>query len=628
VTINQAVGQLDPTSSSPINFTVVFNEPVTGFTNADVTFSGAGATTATVTEAAPNDRTTYNVAISGMNADGTVTATVNVNAAQDDALNNSAASTSTDNTVQFVSQLGITVRDAKIAEPSSGSANVIFTVTLSAPAITPITVDFITSDGTAKDGVGEANQDYTPSSGSVTFAVGQQVRTIHVPALADSDNAEIDETMTVTLSNPTPNSTIADGTGIGTITVASPAGTLLISEFRQFGPGLGNDPLDDFVEIYNNTDAAITVPAGGYGLFRMPSTCLAADQPQLIGTIPAGVIIPARGHFLFTGPIANYTLKDYGSTDGGKHNALLTADLGANENFALFATANVSQISSLNRFDAVGFGANNQNACDLLRESSTLLNPVTTNLTLLGQHSFARKICEWVQGLGCTAVPAGSPKDTNVNSVDFRFSDTNITDAGAGQNLGAPGPERAPDPGFPGVPGSVGGSPIKRDAPAGNSGMNVFLLDTSVGSAVGPNRVRNTGDPLGTFGTMTLRYRVFNNTGAPITRLRYRIIDISTTPQPPGIADLRARTGGDMTVDVNPTVYCSGATPCTVLVKGTTLETPSGPPNHGGYNATLASGTVTTVMPLADGASIPISFLLAVQQTGTFRFYIIVEALP
>src|SRR5207237_3367417 len=36
VTINQAIGQADPTNVSPINFTVVFSEPVTGFTSADV----------------------------------------------------------------------------------------------------------------------------------------------------------------------------------------------------------------------------------------------------------------------------------------------------------------------------------------------------------------------------------------------------------------------------------------------------------------------------------------------------------------------------------------------------------------------------------------------------------------
>src|SRR5439155_1070245 len=37
VTINQAAGQADPTSASPITFTAVFSEPVSGFTGSDVT---------------------------------------------------------------------------------------------------------------------------------------------------------------------------------------------------------------------------------------------------------------------------------------------------------------------------------------------------------------------------------------------------------------------------------------------------------------------------------------------------------------------------------------------------------------------------------------------------------------
>ena len=40
MTIDQAAGQADPTNTSPVNFTVVFSEPVTGFTDTDVTLSG------------------------------------------------------------------------------------------------------------------------------------------------------------------------------------------------------------------------------------------------------------------------------------------------------------------------------------------------------------------------------------------------------------------------------------------------------------------------------------------------------------------------------------------------------------------------------------------------------------
>jgi LPXTG-site transpeptidase (sortase) family protein len=98
VSINQAVGQSDPATSGPINFTVVFGESVTDFATGDVTLSGtAGATTATVT----GSGTTYNVAVSGMNVDGTVIASIPAAAASDALGNPSSASSGGDNQVTF-----------------------------------------------------------------------------------------------------------------------------------------------------------------------------------------------------------------------------------------------------------------------------------------------------------------------------------------------------------------------------------------------------------------------------------------------------------------------------------------------------------------------------------------------
>lgn len=98
VTINQAGGQADPATVSPINFTVVFSESTTNFATGDVTLSGtAGATTGIVT----GSGTTYNVAVSGMTANGTVIATITAGKATDAAGNGNTASTSTDNTVTW-----------------------------------------------------------------------------------------------------------------------------------------------------------------------------------------------------------------------------------------------------------------------------------------------------------------------------------------------------------------------------------------------------------------------------------------------------------------------------------------------------------------------------------------------
>jgi hypothetical protein len=99
VTIDQAVGQADPTKDSPINFTVVFSESVSDFVTGDVTLSGtAGATTAVVT----GSGTTYNIAVSGMTSNGTVIATIGAGVAHDAVGNPNTTSTSTDNQVTYV----------------------------------------------------------------------------------------------------------------------------------------------------------------------------------------------------------------------------------------------------------------------------------------------------------------------------------------------------------------------------------------------------------------------------------------------------------------------------------------------------------------------------------------------
>jgi hypothetical protein len=42
----------------------------------------------------------------------------------------------------------------------------------------------------------------------------------------------------------------------------------------------------------------------------------------------------------------------------------------------------------------------------------------------------------------------------------------------------------------------------------------------------------------------------------------------------------------------------------------------------------MSAGTVTLATPLANGASLDVRFLLGIQQTGSFKFYFNIEALP
>jgi hypothetical protein len=65
-----------------------------------------------------------------------------------------------------------------------------------------------------------------------------------------------------------------------------------------------------------------------------------------------------------------------------------------------------------------------------------------------------------------------------------------------------------------------------------------------------------------------------------------------------------------------------------VAPAGTTLEAPPSQPNGGGFNSSMSAGTVTLGTPLANGASINLQFLMGLQQTGNFKIYLNIEALP
>jgi hypothetical protein len=148
VTINQAAGQSDPTGTAPVHFTVVFSEPVTGFSaGTDVTLTGTAVpVTAVITETAPNNGTTYDVAVSGMTGSGTVIASIAAGVAADAAGNLNSPGSSTDNTVTWdVTALSVTINQAAGQADPTNTAPVNFTVEFS-KAVS----DFTTGDATLR----------------------------------------------------------------------------------------------------------------------------------------------------------------------------------------------------------------------------------------------------------------------------------------------------------------------------------------------------------------------------------------------------------------------------------------------------------------------------------------------
>jgi hypothetical protein len=468
----------------------------------------------------------------------------------------------------------IFINNASVAEPTSGTAPMAFTVTLQYAYGSPVSVNYTTADGTATAGT-----DYTAKSGMLTFSSGETVRTVVVDVLADGDAGETNEDFTLQLLETPVNGYLGmDTTGTGTITTANPPGTVLISEVRTSGPG---GPNDDFVELYNNTDATIDI--GNFSLVKSGSNCAVA--PIVVAVVPAGTMLPARGHYLIAGSAYSLT-----TTAAANQTLLAVNDIEADRNLALFDTATPLNFSTETRRDAVGFAGNNTGDCALLIEGTTL--PAAGGST--SEYSFARKLT------------SGLPQDTNDNTADFMLvSTTPAVPVGSVTTpiLGAPGTENM-------------ASPIQR-----NATIKSALIDPTVNSAAPPNRVRSSfgANPTNAaFGTLSIQRRFKNTLGVAVTRLRFRVVDLTT---------INNRTAGqsDLRVLSSTGVVTNSAGNTVVTVNGLTLEQPV-QPNGGGLNSTL-----TVVLPgggLAPGNTIDVQFLLGVQEQGAFSFFVNVEALP
>ena len=103
------------------------------------------------------------------------------------------------------------------------AGNVIISVARVDGATGIVTVDYATSNGTAS-----AGSDYTSTSGTLTFNQGETSKTISIPIVNDGV-FEADETVNITLSNPTGGATL--GTPVtATLTIKAPPLVLVLEE--------------------------------------------------------------------------------------------------------------------------------------------------------------------------------------------------------------------------------------------------------------------------------------------------------------------------------------------------------------------------------------------------------------
>ncbi|HYE66275.1 MAG TPA: lamin tail domain-containing protein [Pyrinomonadaceae bacterium] len=371
-------------------------------------------------------------------------------------------------------------------------------------------------------------------------------------------------------------------------------GNVLISEFRLAGPGQDSTSRvrDEFIELYNNTDAPIDLSGYNLGGFD-PALNGPAGGLDFVQPLPGGSIIPPRGHLLI-GDSVGYTLGAYAVLDFD------TAPVYNDDFFIHDQGIRLTSPGGTVVYDSVGFiGGGGPGAAIDYVEGTGLprvsIPPV--------QWSWVRKMM------------SGRPQDTNNNAADFMLVAADGNNTLLTAVLGAPGPENIL-------------------APRASSEINPSPLDSKVSNSSAPNLVRvfcaSAGPALGTppcdantspLGFLSIRRKFTNNTGEDVTRLRFRVVDITTLGTPFETAlqsDLRA---------VSSSAFTMGSGSNSVSVKGTTLEEPPAQALGGGINSSLSVGTITLDAPLPAGGTVNVQLLLGVWSTGSFRFFINIEGL-
>ena len=112
----------------------------------------------------------------------------------------------------------LTVTDIGVNEGNSATRNASFTVYLNPPSVNTVTVSYGTADGSATAG----GNDYTTTTGTLTFAAGQTSKTVAVPIVGDTVD-ENDEYFSMSLASPV-NAALADGSAYATIFDDDPTG--------------------------------------------------------------------------------------------------------------------------------------------------------------------------------------------------------------------------------------------------------------------------------------------------------------------------------------------------------------------------------------------------------------------
>lgn len=370
-------------------------------------------------------------------------------------------------------------------------------------------------------------------------------------------------------------------------------GQVVISEFRLSGNGKAGD---EFVELFNNTDAPLSL---GFLKLRGVRKNAATGARSLVDSFifSKGTTIPPRSYYLVGDPSNGYSLIDYAVPDSQIY---LNEGVDFDDNQGL-ALVLVTQTGSVIReIDKVGFAGGDNTTFNFIEGTGLTAYQTPTNK----EYSFVRRNLN------------GYPQDTNNNAADFVLVTSDGEALGAmSATLGAPGPQSATSP--------------RRKLAGGGIVINQF--DSRRGFFSAPNNEVNYRDKTanGSARTLTLRRRFVNTTGRDVTELRVRILGLTTKAS-------NAPTGADVRLISSVGGRIKRTDKQVLDVSSIVLEEPSDEAAGGGVNSSGRVIAITLEKPLTatddpktatiQENAVDVELRFAIERGGFVRYVYTVEA--
>ena len=295
----------------------------------------------------------------------------------------------------------ISIASVSKAEGNLGTSNIVFTVTLSQPSATPVTVNFATSDLTAL-----ADSDYISKSGSVTIPAGSTTGTFFVSIYGDT-TLENDDIFKVTLSGASANSVIGTGVASGTIANddASPVSSRPLLSLGNAIIAEGNSGTSNMVFTVSMNKTSTTAVKVDYYSSAMTATA-GEDYTAVYTTltIPAGAM-SATFNVVVSGDTKFETDENFGMYLLNARNASIAIDRSVgvilNDDLPTVSINNVTQLEGDTGTKSYIFTVQLSDALT----TDVSVNYLTSDFTAIAGQDYQAQT-------GTLVIPAGSTTGT------------------------------------------------------------------------------------------------------------------------------------------------------------------------------------------------------------------------